>query len=211
MKKITLLAIGFGFLMSCSTSNDVVKNGWIQKRKYNKGWYVNKSQNIAKKSGKSKNEVAVSTLKVQEEKTTTAKKTITYAEAKEDKTVVASSSNVLTPKTITKQPVKKQNKVVEKQTKVKEDILVYANNELASKIITKEPAKISKAQKKSGDTSASGHPMILLYILAILIPPVAVGLVTDWETNPVIYSLLWTLLCGLPGIIHAFIIIGRYR
>jgi uncharacterized membrane protein YqaE (UPF0057 family) len=54
-------------------------------------------------------------------------------------------------------------------------------------------------------------PMLLIYLLCFFLPPVAVGLVTDWDTEIVIYNLLWTILCGFPGIIHALIIVGRYK
>ncbi|MDI1234067.1 MAG: YqaE/Pmp3 family membrane protein [bacterium] len=52
-------------------------------------------------------------------------------------------------------------------------------------------------------------PLVLIYILCFFIPPIAVGLITDWDATPVISNILWTLLCGIPGIIHALIVVGR--
>lgn len=49
-------------------------------------------------------------------------------------------------------------------------------------------------------------PMVVLYILAVLLPPVAVGLYTDWG-EPTLWNLLFTLLFWLPGIVHAFYIL----
>jgi uncharacterized membrane protein YqaE (UPF0057 family) len=47
---------------------------------------------------------------------------------------------------------------------------------------------------------------ILLIILAILIPPVAVGLASDWDdTTAIIINLILCILCWLPGVIHALI------
>jgi uncharacterized membrane protein YqaE (UPF0057 family) len=52
-------------------------------------------------------------------------------------------------------------------------------------------------------------PTGLLYVLCFFIPWVAVGLATDWDVKTIVYNILWTLLCGIPGIIHAIIIVGR--
>ena len=67
-------------------------------------------------------------------------------------------------------------------------------------------SKIEKIIKKKSNDDTS---IILLYILAWFIPFLAVGIVTDWDTKTVIINLLWTLLCGLPGVIHAMIIVSR--
>jgi len=47
-----------------------------------------------------------------------------------------------------------------------------------------------------------------MYILAIFIPPLAVGLYTDWGMET-LYNLIWTFIGGLPGVIHAFIVLSR--
>jgi uncharacterized membrane protein YqaE (UPF0057 family) len=47
------------------------------------------------------------------------------------------------------------------------------------------------------------------YILAILLPPLAVGIHTDWAGKPTISNVLWTCLGYAPGIVHAFIVLGR--
>jgi len=48
---------------------------------------------------------------------------------------------------------------------------------------------------------------VLLYVLAVFIPPVAVGLHTNWETTPVLINIILTLLGWLPGVVHAFYVI----
>ena len=58
--------------------------------------------------------------------------------------------------------------------------------------------------KKSDDV-----PVGLLYLLCFIFPFIAVGIVTDWDITAVIVNILWTFLCGIPGIIHALIIVGR--
>ena len=71
----------------------------------------------------------------------------------------------------------------------------------------KKESKKSKKSKKSGDDIPTG----LLYVLCFFIPVLAVGFATDWDVTPVVSNLLWTLLCGVPGIIHAIIVVGRER
>lgn len=50
---------------------------------------------------------------------------------------------------------------------------------------------------------------IAYYILAVLLPPAAVGIHTDWSMPVTLYSIAWTILGWLPGVIHAFIVLGR--
>jgi uncharacterized membrane protein YqaE (UPF0057 family) len=68
-------------------------------------------------------------------------------------------------------------------------------------------APIMKALAKKA--ASSDVPVWLLYVLCLVFPPLAVGLVTDWDWEIVVYNILWCALCGLPGIIHAFIVVAR--
>ncbi len=72
-----------------------------------------------------------------------------------------------------------------------------------------ERVKLVKLSIKDAKMAeASGKASAGLYVLALFLPPVAVGIHTDWDM-PTLYNLLWTLLGGLPGVIHAFIVLGR--
>ncbi len=68
--------------------------------------------------------------------------------------------------------------------------------------------KIRKKTKIARKSGVKETPEVILYILAIFIPPVAVGIFTDWQ-EPTLWNLLWTLLFWLPGIVHAFYVILR--
>lgn len=71
-----------------------------------------------------------------------------------------------------------------------------------TKTIIKQGRKVLKATKRAdGDVD-----QVLLIILCFLLPPVAVGLATDWDANTVVLNIVLTLLCFIPGIIHALII-----
>jgi len=51
-------------------------------------------------------------------------------------------------------------------------------------------------------------PGVGLYILAVIIPPLAVGIYTHWKI-PTLYNFLWLTLGGLPAVVHAFIVLSR--
>ncbi len=68
---------------------------------------------------------------------------------------------------------------------------------------------VLKKAKKNAKNATHDVPVGLLYVLCFFIPWLAVGLVTDWDATPVISNLLWTLLCGVPGIIHAIVVVSR--
>jgi uncharacterized membrane protein YqaE (UPF0057 family) len=44
-----------------------------------------------------------------------------------------------------------------------------------------------------------------LIILAILTPPLAVGIASDWNPDKVLIAILLTALCYIPGLIYALI------
>lgn len=74
---------------------------------------------------------------------------------------------------------------------------------IAKKIIEKQIQKQSKKKHGESDTK------ILLYILCFFIPFLAVGIATDWDVEKVVINILLTLLCGIPGIIHAIIVVSK--
>jgi uncharacterized membrane protein YqaE (UPF0057 family) len=93
-------------------------------------------------------------------------------------------------------------------TAVDEVVIATTKNNTTKEISKKDVVKHAKSIK---NTSGGDVPLGLLYVLCILIPFVAVGLATDWDVKTVIINLLWCLLCGLPGIIHAFIVVSRNK
>jgi len=69
--------------------------------------------------------------------------------------------------------------------------------------------KLSVENIEQAELSGAGGPTIGYYILAVLLPPAAVGIYTDWSMPTTLYSVAWTLLGWVPGVIHAFIVLGR--
>lgn len=83
----------------------------------------------------------------------------------------------------------------------------YAQPQTQKKSVAKKLFKknIFKSLRKD-DTS-----IILLYILAVLIPPIAVGIVTDWEFTPLLISILLCILGYLPGIVYAIYMVYKKK
>ncbi len=48
-----------------------------------------------------------------------------------------------------------------------------------------------------------------LIVLAILTPPIAVGIASNWDPDKVLIAFLLTALCGLPGIIYAIVVAAK--
>ena len=77
---------------------------------------------------------------------------------------------------------------------------------------TKREAKaIIKAIKKEQKKQGSNTDIVLLVILALFIPPLAVYLYEGYWTERCTINLILSLLCGLPGVIHAIIVIFEGR
>jgi uncharacterized membrane protein YqaE (UPF0057 family) len=208
IKKITAIALLSALLFSCSTSNDVVSNGFFQKRKYTKGWHSNKFTKI--KANKENNIPEVSqNEEIAQEVVVEKRKLSDVGLHSVSDQFVNKKENVSVKKTLLVLKEKSKKDISnEVAVSVQDNALAL---DMLKKVTEIEPAQIKENNNAPGDTSSNGHPMILLYLLAIFIPPVAVGLVTDWAVTPTVSNLLWCLLCGIPGIIHAFIKIGEYR
>lgn len=80
----------------------------------------------------------------------------------------------------------------------------------------KNEAKIATAEVKNNNRQllkkllrkSNDDQMVLLIVLALLLPPLAVYFYegNDWTSRCTV-NLILTLLCGLPGVIHALILI----
>lgn len=82
-----------------------------------------------------------------------------------------------------------------KHNESKEISTVKSNESVAA-------SKISKITSTDDDT-------LLLVILALLLPPLAVYLKYGEAGKPFIVNIILTLLCGLPGVIHALVHVLR--
>ncbi len=224
--KFVLVAL-IGLMFSCATSNDVTNNRRIQKRKYNKGFFVDFGKNSGASSKKNDDQIALEETPQNpiEEESTDAKATQEKSTA-----LTENSEETLT----TNQDAKAQNEnernpspvFVEKEkvttletSPVKKHRLVSSVNRTIKKI------KRTKENVKRSISSADGDDdllLILLIILAIILAPLAVGIyegITDrfWITL-ILWLLAWLLggsflgfgiggLLSLIAVIYAILIV----
>ncbi|MBK7212039.1 MAG: YqaE/Pmp3 family membrane protein [Bacteroidales bacterium] len=76
-------------------------------------------------------------------------------------------------------------------------------------VVKSESDATQQNQAKQTSKSESDDDIILLVILAFLLPPLAVYLKYNEAGKPFIVNVILTLLCGLPGVIHALVHVLR--
>jgi len=195
----SLLIVLIGVLtFSCSTSNDVAGKFGIQKRKYTKGFSIskNKKYNLSKPT---KNQEILVNNNGNTNKVETVELNNT---TKNVETNVTSSQNEPVARIIETNDLSTLAPIQKTSTQSNTFSFKETIKSKAIKNIIKKKVKKSVDKIKSTPTS---DDEILYYILAILIPFVAVGLVTDWDITKVLICLLLTLLCYIPGLIYALI------
>lgn len=207
MKKLLLAVLVVGFaISSCS----------IEKRLHQKGFNVEWNKNLGslKKDKKQKQDFVTS--EVEEEIAVVSPKTIKAPSVNNNNSisvdgVTLNESNevsVLVDENTTNELNSQENETIN-TTKI-ENVKLAIN---APKAASSKEVAVDKKTKTSTKLVKKAHkndvPKGLLYVLCFFIPWVAVGLATDWDIKTIVYNILWTLLCGIPGIIHAIIIVGR--
>ena len=182
-------------LLVVAISSCNVNNGFIQKRKYQKGYHLSLKKKINNSDNIKSDELEL--FKNQE---------LTEAIASKTELSEGLPATFKTDSSIAKKSQNPPTKVVTKN----EMIQVLKQNTKENPFVNNRIKKIASANFKNHSNTTSHNPndddmLLLLYILAILIPFVAVGIVTDWDVTDVIINLLLCILCYIPGIIHAFI------
>ena len=174
------------FLASCSHFGNLD----VQKRHYNKGFYVHHSEKPN----------AVST----EEKTVTiASFDAPVQQAQEQVAAPAPAEQLQAPAATQQQPTVISHHALRPVVKAK----AADRAAMVSPVKAEAPAIV--AQAKKAPVQSSGNPdKGLLIVLAIFIPWLAVGLATDWDVKQLVINLLLCLTC-IGGIIHALIVVNR--
>jgi uncharacterized membrane protein YqaE (UPF0057 family) len=207
MKKLLLAILVVGFaISSCS----------IERRLHQKGFHVEWNKNLSslKKDKKEKQDYvsseALEEIAIVSPKTTKSPSVNSNSAISVDG--VSINESIEAPVFVednTTNEVNSQESSVLNNTKIeKVKMSIIASKASSSKKMTSENKTMasSKLVKKALKDDV---PIGLLYVLCFFIPFVAVGLATNWDINKVLINLLWTFLCGIPGIIHAIIIVGR--
>lgn len=172
-------------LFSCQSSVNIAK------KRYSNGYYVSVSHNVEeqtenKKTTEYKKDLSAATKEVKMESAPLAEPLFNMEVRKVESTSVEiETANVSESKTITASAEK----------------TVVPNK--------KSEAKKLKKESKSSALEDISEMTLLLIILCFIIPPVAVGLATNWEITPLVINILLTFLFWLPGVIHALIVVLR--
>lgn len=184
IKSVLLFVIAMIAISSCT----------MEKRHYQAGYYIDWGKNASNQPTAQKhikNQKAESIASVQ--LIASSKEELAVKESKSD--LSASNSTSFVPA-----------KAVSLNTSAKKTEVAAPNK--ISKYKAYKALKKAVKEHKSGD---SDIPEIILILLCIFLPPIAVGIMTDWEFEPVAINILLCLLCWLPGIVHAFILYDRGR
>ena len=205
MKKLLLAVLVVGFaISSCS----------IEKRLHQKGFNVEWNKNLGslKKDKKEKQDFvsseAVEEIAVVSHKTTKAHSANNSAISVDGVTLNESNEASVFVEDNTTNEVDSPESTVANNTKIgKVNKAIIASNASSSKeVASNKTMNSTKSVKKA---LKNDMPTGLLYLLCFLMPWLAVGFATNWDIKTVVINILWTFLCGIPGIIHAIIIVGR--
>ncbi len=196
MKKLIYLSFAISIVIASCT---------IEKRIYNDGYHVSWKNHQSATS--EKNEIAqnktVQTNKAEAINTNSEISELTSVQKEENNFVAEVSKSTENKKNSFETKANRFNSIVETSAGIKAD---KSFQKSAKNAVIKNIAKKASTSKKSDDTE-----FIILVILCFLLPPVAVGLATDWDIPSVVLNIILTLLCGLPGIIHALIVVFGKR
>lgn len=180
---------------SCSTTDGLT----IEKRRYRDGYYVSKSKRNDNKA--------------EEKQVVLSRETITPQQA------AALEQQAVQPETVKGevQPVAEQTTLSAPATPAATstvNTVTEAKKEEVSvnKKEARETTKTAvKQAKKDAKKSADDVPDVVIILLCLFIPPLAVYLIKGDIDNDFWINLVLTFLCGIPGIIHAFIVYSKNK
>ncbi len=201
MKKYSLLLLAMFsitlLLDSCS----------VQKRYHRKGFTVNWNSTSV---GMKKNRKVIHTETVQQELDVTKSKkkpsliknykSIIHNDVAMVENTIAAPSFKSIPELNTETAIRNahvSNSILTAKDRSKHDL--KANRKSVKKVLT--------GIKKNQKNKSSRTETVLLVVLALFIPPLAVYLYEGFWTERCTINLILTLLCGLPGLIHALVVI----
>ena len=196
--------IAFGLILtfsSCSTSNEVASNRLITKRKHNTGYHINWPSQWKK----TKKNLAETDFTSQKEQIAVFDKNSGLTDLNQafeiesqDEFVTVIEDEVI--------PFSEEKKNIETGDGL--PAISKSHQELtSSEPINKETIGKTIVNEGSSKEPVDDDMLILLVILCFFLPFVAVGIKTDWDVKKVVINVLLCLLCGIPGIIHALIVV----
>lgn len=179
----------------------VVSSCTIEKRVYNSGYHV------TWKNGKTiseQNEFEASNRVVSPEEESI--ETITSIENPSQKSVIETTKTQTS--TLNAKEVNTNNPLNEKEVvSSKSQGNTMSSSKKKTGNIKSSAERLNKTHDQSKNQNDDTVMLVLLLILCFLIPPLAVGIKTDWEMRKLLISLILTFFFWLPGIIYALLIV----
>lgn len=236
MKKVliySLIAVLGIVISSCGSSNSVVNNHGISKRKYTKGFFFQRNHHLKTSDEEAKN------VDVKEGKTFAKVEKMelrkaTKLETKQDK-AIAKMEVRLAKKVESKEPMASTNtrnvadeRMVKISAPVKEEARQPSSDDLNNSdglnwsVVENQPSeseesiapmphenrdKLNTKKVKDSNGSSDDLMFVLAVVFAILIPPLGVAIYTNIDWIKVLIALLLMILFILPGIIYALLVV----
>lgn len=236
MKKLfslnLLIALAVVFA-SCSTNNNVVSNRLISKRKYNKGFHINRKGNM-KSASVEKEEESVAFNDVKTTKKENEKPKVTATRSADVSRDVQSVTTTNTSEVVSNESGSKKVRKAHRSTdgaigddaisSDTQEMIDEASNENERTSSEQTDRKQTKKKLRALSNRASDPDVmtILLVILALFIAPLAVGIYEGITNRFWITLILWLIgvgvgffifggalawLCGLIAAIYAILIV----
>ena len=195
--------VGLALILgSCGSSNNVVSNRLIQKRKYKKGFFFksNKDLRVVRENAKEKNSVVVNGENIEIYDGLSAN----ISPAQDLNTSLALGKERQATKDLI--PLRIEDVSIQRNSKETNSPQFISNTKTKNEVRTSSREKIEQRRKIDSNSTSADDRLILLVILAILIPPLAVFLARGIGTEFWI-SLILTLLFYFPGMIYSLLVV----
>lgn len=206
MQKFTLFSLVLFLFASCATTNDVVSDRRIQKRKYTKGYFVASNDKVKTETETEiETETKVGNTTVAEDRNVQSRSISAIATEKITPPAVLAyeAEEVVLPAPLANQP---------KHTEPSEALSANASSDARHTVVKRNHAQegFDTSIALNGElASADDTEYLLMLILAILLPPLPIFIIFGLETEFWI-SLILTILLWLPGAIYAIIKVAQH-
>lgn len=213
---ISLIALLAIVVTSCGSSNNVVNNGIISKRKYTKGFFLNRKSNLKTAQNNTKE------ADLKEEKAIAKAERVEARKERKLRKVVAEEQAVASvEKNEVMESIESTNAPSEASVQSETSSSSFSEDGLAWDVVEEQPIETKESEevvfesnkdavhKKSqkNQNSNSDAMFILAVIFAFFIPPLGVAIYTNIDWVKVLIAFLLTLLGWLPGVIYAFLVV----
>lgn len=218
MKKVSVLSLIALFaivISSCGSSNNVVSNNGISKRKYTKGFFFQRKSNLKTANTKVKDADLRGDKSLAKTENVTAKKSTSKVSKRKSTLENADVAKIETTRFV-------ENITVEEESPETRQFLSDDEGGIDWSVTENQPSETgetieqmsyenrNKSEKKADNKkSASDADLIFIaaVVFAILLPPLGVAIYTNIDWMKVLIALLLTILFFLPGMIYALLVV----